>query len=275
MNLPIEIIDYRQFTLNKETALYSVIDAFRKDGCFFLTYPCINVDLMKEGKKYFKDFFTTVPLDTRMAHSYITELGMKGYMVETLMEIPKNLNEQYFDVSLNNVAFVGLLPSFQRYTNLLWHAFNNLSEKLMRNISLTLDQPHDYFEDQRCREGCSVLRGIYFLGERKPRKNDIFTKYVTRPSVITLLSIEKGSELQILQNGEWVPVTMPDSDFFLISVGNVLKSVTNGIYKTPIYQILSEPCKELASMLFFHNVHHDFNSLPLPLFELYKQNRRI
>ena len=159
-------------------------------------------------------------------------------------ELPEN--HPYKKFMFDNV-YVSEIPEFKDRIQKLFKAFDLFGKQLMQAIAIYLDLDQHYF-NSAIDNGNSVLRAIHYPpvesedpGERSGAHKDI--------NLFTLLIGGSEPGLEILLNGQWIPVQI-ERDVLLCNVEEMLERFTNNRIPALIHRVTKGPTKITDSARF-------------------------
>lgn len=141
----------------------------------------------------------------------------------------------------DNVA-VEEIPQFLSLAQDLYRAFEKSGGALLKAIALHLELDENYFEE-RIQYGNSILRAIHYPPITSEPASAIRAEQHEDINLITLLVGASAGGLQILSNGEWLPI-IPGENEIVINVGDMLQRLTNNYLKSTTHRVVNPP-KEL------------------------------
>jgi isopenicillin N synthase-like dioxygenase len=228
--------------------------------CAIKNHP-INKELVDSCVAMFTDFFAE---SEELKMKYFDEdiggaRGYTPYKIETPQggehadlkefwqmgrELPEN--HPYKQFMFDNV-YVSEIPEFKDKMQQLFKAYDLFAKQLMQAIAIYLDLNQFYF-DSAIDNGNSILRAIHYPpiesedpGERSGAHKDI--------NLITLLIGGSEPGLEILLNGQWIPVHI-ERDVLLCNVEEMLERFTNNRIPALIHRVTKGPTKITDSARF-------------------------
>lgn len=81
--------------------------------------------------------------------------------------------------------------------------------------------------------------------------------------LITLLSTDANSGLQILHDGEWIDVP-PRADAYVVNIGDMAERFTNGKFKSTLHRVVNVSGLERFSVPFFYEPNFTCAVAPFP-----------
>lgn len=252
--------------------------AFSTYGFFLLKNHGINLELIAQAEKAFRDFFLTLNLEERMQYCY-PETGYQiGYTPPRLEkgEFAQTPDEKhFFHVFPEDMPLVKELPTFNNNVVDLWWEFNRLARALMESIALSLGNTQiNYFYTKEM--GYSIVRGIHYPANSIVSNDDekvthggnlvgmCASKHTDINMITLLLAREAG--LQLWHGNTWVPITISDPNVIIVNAGDMLQHTTNGFYKSGLHRVVCTPGVERFSIPYFHHVPANFDISPIKFF---------
>ncbi len=152
-------------------------------------------------------------------------------------ELPEN--HPYMEFMFNNL-YVSEIPEFKDKMQNLYNAYDLFGKQLMQAIAIYLGLDQYYF-DSVVDNGNNILRVIHYPpveseepGERSGAHKDI--------NLFTLLIGGSAPGLEILLNGQWIPVQI-ERDVLLCNAQEMLERFTNNRIPALIHRVTKGPTK--------------------------------
>jgi isopenicillin N synthase-like dioxygenase len=148
-------------------------------------------------------------------------------------------NHPYKEFMFDNL-YVSEIPEFKDRMEELFKAYDLFGKQLMQAIAIYLGLDQYYF-DSAIENGNSILRVIHYPpveseepGERSGAHKDI--------NLFTLLIGGSAPGLEILLNGQWIPVQI-ERDVLLCNAQEMLERFTNNRIPALIHRVTKGPTK--------------------------------
>jgi isopenicillin N synthase-like dioxygenase len=133
------------------------------------------------------------------------------------------------------------------FENLLQH-LDIHSQKLQTALSLFMGQDENFLFEMT-KKGDSVLRALYY--PQTSIKDRIWAAEHTDIDLFTILPMATEEGLQVLYNGQWLDVQVPEN-CFIINCGDMLENMSNGYFKSSVHRVISKGNnKERFSIVYF------------------------
>jgi isopenicillin N synthase-like dioxygenase len=152
-------------------------------------------------------------------------------------------NHPYKEFMFDNL-YVSEIPEFKDRMEELFKAYDLFGKQLMQAIAIYLGLDQYYF-DSAIENGNSILRVIHYPpveseepGERSGAHKDI--------NLFTLLIGGSAPGLEILLNGQWIPVQI-ERDVLLCNAQEMLERFTNNRIPALIHRVTKGPTKKTDS----------------------------
>ncbi|CEO98161.1 Fe2OG dioxygenase domain-containing protein [Plasmodiophora brassicae] len=141
-----------------------------------------------------------------------------------------------------------------------WTAMHTLLSNIMSISASALRLPESYFQDFYNPAHCSLRLAYYAAGREANR--DRYGPH-TDYTGFTILCRDEVPGLEVLINGEWVPVPfVPDS--FVVNAGDLIQRWTNDVWKSNVHRVAPVAAsRSRLSMVFFTGPRHDAVITPL------------
>jgi len=137
-----------------------------------------------------------------------------------------------------------------------------IRDLILRSIAKLLELDEDYFVNQ-IEKASAFARFNYY--PPCPRPDLVLgLKPHSDGGLITILSVDKGvGGLQVQKNGEWYNV--PSKPYTLvINLADCMEIMNNGIFRSPIHRVVTNPEKERLSVAVFYSVDGESVLEPAP-----------
>jgi len=219
-----------------------------------------------------QQFFSLPIAEKNKIHIKNSNLTLRGYigMYEENVD-PENTKDykECYDMGADtpsNIPFFGknffptdTMPQFSEIATKYHDAMLDLGLKLARAIARSLDLPLNFFDD-RMTQPITIQRLLHYppqSGKINIQKMGIGAH--TDYGFLTILCQDNIGGLQVLNhNQEWVSAPPVDGTF-IINIGDLIQTLTGGLYVSTTHRVINESGQERYSMPFFMDM--DFNAL--------------
>jgi isopenicillin N synthase-like dioxygenase len=151
---------------------------------------------------------------------------------------------------------------FKEPVEAYFQAINKLSHTVMRMVGQTLPYGNNVFEEFLSNNPVTPLRLLHYPPRRETEKPQFGSSAHTDFGAITLLLQDQNSGLQVLEDGEWIPVP-PNPEAYVVNIGDMLSMWTGGAYKSSMHRVLNENPHDRYSIVFFLDGNLDCKLAPL------------
>ena len=249
-------LDIRRYDSDRDAFVAELGAAYREFGFCCISGHGIARELIDDSYDAFQRFFA-LPADTKMKYHVPGSGGARGYTpykVETAKdskhadlkefwhigrEIPRD--STFADVMPPNL-WPAEVPDFKPHGYALYEALDALGTRVLCALALHIGLPEHYFGD-KTDQGNSILRPIHYPpipdegstqgnipNERAGAHEDI--------NFITLLVGASAEGLEVLSDGEWLPVTT-EGDAIVVNIGDMLQRLTNHVYPSTSHRVVN------------------------------------
>jgi isopenicillin N synthase-like dioxygenase len=244
-------LDVARYDTDREAFVAELGAAYRTFGFCCIVGHGIPRALIDEAYDAFKRFFE-LPAESKMRYHVPGGGGARGYTpykVETAKdsqhadlkefwhigrEIPRT--SRFADVMPPNI-WPAEVPDFEPRGYALYEALDHLGSRILRALALHVGLPELYFAD-KTDQGNSILRPIHYPpitqanvpNERAGAHEDI--------NFITLLVGASAEGLEVLSDGEWLPVTT-QGDAIVVNIGDMLQRLSNHVYPSTSHRVVN------------------------------------
>ncbi|UGB47379.1 isopenicillin N synthase family oxygenase [Frateuria edaphi] len=273
-------LDIRRYDTDRDAFVAELGAAYRQFGFCCISGHGIPRELIDGAYRAFEQFFA-LPADTKMKYHVPGSGGARGYTpfkVETAKdsrypdlkefwhvgrEIPRD--SKFADVMPPNL-WPEEVPQFKPCGYGLYEALDQLGTRVLRALALHIDLPENYFED-KTDQGNSILRPIHYPPITQENIPNVRAGAHEDINFITLLVGASAEGLEVLSEGEWLPITT-EGDAIVVNIGDMLQRLTNHVYPSTSHRVVN-PQNENArkprySVPFFLHPNPDVVLDPLP-----------
>ena len=273
-------LDIRRYDTDRDAFVAELGAAYRQFGFCCISGHGIPRELVDGAYQAFEQFFA-LPAETKMKYHVPGSGGARGYTpfkVETAKdsrfpdlkefwhvgrEIPRD--SRFADVMPPNL-WPEEVPQFKPCGYGLYEALDQLGTRVLRALALHIGLPENYFED-KTDQGNSILRPIHYPPITEENIPNVRAGAHEDINFITLLVGASAEGLEVLSEGEWLPITT-EGDAIVVNIGDMLQRLTNHVYPSTSHRVVN-PQNENArkprySVPFFLHPNPDVVLEPLP-----------
>ena len=273
-------LDIRRYDTDRDAFVAELGAAYRQFGFCCISGHGIERELIDGAYQAFEQFFA-LPTETKMKYHVPGSGGARGYTpfkVETAKdsrypdlkefwhvgrEIPRD--SRFADVMPPNL-WPAEVPQFKPCGYGLYEALDLLGTRVLRALALHIGLPERYFED-KTDQGNSILRPIHYPPITQENIPNVRAGAHEDINFITLLVGASAEGLEVLSEGEWLPITT-EGDAIVVNIGDMLQRLTNHVYPSTSHRVVN-PQNENArkprySVPFFLHPNPDVALDPLP-----------
>ena len=273
-------LDIRRYDTDRDAFIAELGAAYRQFGFCCISGHGIARELVDGAYQAFEQFFA-LPAETKMKYHVPGSGGARGYTpfkVETAKdsrypdlkefwhigrEIPRD--SKFADVMPPNLWPAEVLQ-FKPCGYGLYEALDQLGTRVLRALALHIGMPERYFDD-KTDQGNSILRPIHYPPITEANIPNVRAGAHEDINFITLLVGASAEGLEVLSEGEWLPITT-EGDAIVVNIGDMLQRLTNHVYPSTSHRVVN-PQNENArkprySVPFFLHPNPDVVLDPLP-----------
>lgn len=251
-------LDIRRYDTDREAFVAEVGAAYREFGFCCISGHGITRELIDGSYDAFQRFFA-LPTDSKMKYHVAGGGGARGYTpfkVETAKgshyadlkefwhigrEIPRD--SRFADVMPPNL-WPSEVQGFKQYGYGLYEALDQLGTRVLRALALHIEQPENFFED-KTDVGNSILRPIHYPPITQDIGSNEYGPHVRAGAhedinFITLLVGASAEGLEVLSDGEWLPITT-QGDAIVVNIGDMLQRLSNHVYPSTSHRVVNPP----------------------------------
>ncbi|MBB6246533.1 isopenicillin N synthase family oxygenase [Rhodanobacter sp. A1T4] len=246
-------LDIRRYDTDRDAFVAELGAAYREFGFCCISGHGIARELIDDSYDAFQRFFA-LPTDVKMKYHVPGSGGARGYTpykVETAKDskhadlkefwhIGREISRDstFADVMPPNL-WPAEVPDFRPHGYALYEALDQLGTRVLCGLALHIGLPEHYFGD-KTDQGNSILRPIHYPpitqdnipNERAGAHEDI--------NFITLLVGASAEGLEVLSEGEWLPVTT-EGDAIVVNIGDMLQRLSNHVYPSTSHRVVNPP----------------------------------
>ena len=244
-------LDIRRYETDRAAFVAELGAAYRAFGFCCISGHGIPRDLIDGAYAAFQRFFA-LPTETKMQYHIAGGGGARGYTpykVETAKdsqyadlkefwhvgrEIPRD--SKFADVMPANI-WPSEVPEFHQYGYGLYEALDQLGTRVLRALALHIDQPESFFED-KTNVGNSILRPIHYPPITQDNVPNVRAGAHEDINFITLLVGASAEGLEVLSEGEWLPITTT-GDAIVVNIGDMLQRLSNHVYPSTTHRVVN------------------------------------
>ncbi|XP_024525160.1 protein DMR6-LIKE OXYGENASE 2 [Selaginella moellendorffii] len=269
----IPVIDLRELSNsgNRPKAIAAIGQACQKWGFFQVTNHGVPVATTEKMKEVAYEFFE-LPVEEKMVY-HATSMSSKMTMYGTSFNPYEDKTFDWRDylrhscnpLSEENVSSWPANPPSYRETAVNYsEAVGSLCKSLLRALSESLGLSPEFLDAAFGTPNERFLLLNYYPPCPDPALALGLSSH-SDVGGITILLQDATSGLQVLNEGQWIPVK-PLPGAFVVNVGDQLQVLSNGKYKSVEHRVvLNSECPRLSIALFYNP---SFNTVVSPVEEL-------
>ncbi|MEO7068709.1 MAG: 2-oxoglutarate and iron-dependent oxygenase domain-containing protein [Rhodanobacter sp.] len=244
-------LDIRRYDSDHAAFVAELGAAYRAFGFCCISGHGISRELVDGAYAAFQRFFA-LPTEVKMQYHIAGGGGARGYTpykVETAKdsqyadlkefwhvgrEIPRD--SKFADVMPANI-WPSEVPEFHEFGYGLYTALDQLGTRVLRALALHIDQPEHFFED-KTDVGNSILRPIHYPPITQDNVPNVRAGAHEDINLITLLVGASAEGLEVLSEGEWLPITTT-GDAIVVNIGDMLQRLSNHVYPSTTHRVVN------------------------------------
>ena len=244
-------LDIRRYHSDRDAFVAELGAAYREFGFCCISGHGIKRELIDGSYDAFQRFFA-LPTETKMKYHVPGSGGARGYTpfkVETAKdsqyadlkefwhigrEIPRD--SKFADVMPPNL-WPSEVPDFKPCGYGLYEALDQLGTRVLRALALHVGLPEHYFDD-KTDQGNSILRPIHYPPITQENIPNVRAGAHEDINFITLLVGASAEGLEVLSDGEWLPITT-EGDAIVVNIGDMLQRLSNHVYPSTSHRVVN------------------------------------
>jgi isopenicillin N synthase-like dioxygenase len=244
-------LDIRRYQDDRDAFVAEIGAAYREFGFCCISGHGIARELIDGAYSAFQRFFA-LPTDTKMKYHIPGSGGARGY---TPFKVETAKDSQYADLKEfwhigreipRDSPFAGLMPpnlwpaevpDFKQYGYGLYEALDALGTRVLRALALHIQQPENFFED-KTNIGNSLLRPLHYPPITEDNIPNVRAGALEDINFITLLVGASAEGLEVLSDGEWLPITTA-GDAIVVNIGDMLQRLSNNVYPSTTHRVVN------------------------------------
>ena len=247
-------LDIRRYDTDREAFVAELGAAYRAFGFCCISGHGIARELIDNAYDAFQRFFA-LPTETKMKYHVPGSGGARGYTpykVETAKDSKHADLKEFWHVGREiprDSKFAALMPpnlwpvevpDFKSRGYALYEALDQLGTRVLCALALHIGLPEHYFGD-KTNQGNSILRPIHY--PPIPMEGDIANERAGAHEDINFITLLVGASaegLEVLSEGEWLPVTT-EGDAIVVNIGDMLQRLSNHVYPSTSHRVVNPP----------------------------------
>ena len=244
-------LDIRRYHSDRDAFVAELGAAYREFGFCCISGHGITRELIDGSYEAFQRFFA-LPTETKMKYHVAGSGGARGY---TPFKVETAKDSQYADLKEfwhigreipRDSKFADVMPpnlwpsevsDFKSYGYGLYEALDQLGTRVLRALALHVGLPEHYFDD-KTDQGNSILRPIHYPPITLDNIPNVRAGAHEDINFITLLVGASAEGLEVLSDGEWLPITT-EGDAIVVNIGDMLQRLTNHVYPSTSHRVVN------------------------------------
>ncbi len=244
-------LDIRRYQTDRDAFVAELGAAYRQFGFCCISGHGIERELIDGAYTAFQRFFA-LPTETKMRYHLPGSGGARGYTpfkVETAKgsayadlkeffhigrEIPRD--SRFADVMPPNL-WPAEVPYFKHFGYGLFTALDQLGSRVLSALALHMQQPEDFFAD-KTNFGNSILRPLHYPPIVDAQVPNVRAGAHEDINFITLLVGASAEGLEVLSDGEWLPITTT-GDAIVVNIGDMLQRLSNHLFPSTSHRVIN------------------------------------
>ncbi|KAF2285856.1 hypothetical protein GH714_008447 [Hevea brasiliensis] len=242
--------------------------ACKEWGFFQLVNHGVSSSLLERVKIQVQDFFNLPMEEKKKFWQYPGEVEGFGQTFVVSEEQKLDWSDIFFMVTqpvhLRKPHLFPMLPLPLRdildsYSSEVKNLAVAILEQMAKVLKIRDEEMREIFT-----EGIrQTLRMNYYPPCPQPEKVIGLTPHSDGTGLTILLQINDVEGLQIMKDGEWIPVK-PLPNAFVVNIGDIMEIITNGTYSSILHRATVNSQKERLSIVAFHSPSYDGDISPAP-----------
>jgi isopenicillin N synthase-like dioxygenase len=255
--------------LAQQRAIATLGQALETVGFLILEQHPVAPEVVRRAYQLAGDFFA-LPKATKAEYAHqpgtggFSNFGSEQAKGHTVPDLKEFWHVNRHSLAASDPLWPQQVPSFRPVMTRLYQQLMACAEKLLEASALYLDQPRDWLSSL-AQGGNTVLRLAHYPAlTTSPPPGSLRAAPHEDINLITLLCSATSPGLEILAQGQWVPV-QADPGQIIIDTGDMLQNLTNGLFKSTTHRVVNHRNGSQArlSMPFFVHPRPDVDLSPM------------
>lgn len=247
----------------KKKAMEVITQACSEYGFFQIVNHGVSLDLLKEAMELSKTFFGYSDEEKSKTNPSSNAPLPAGYNRQPLHSPDKNEYLLVFPPGSSFNVFPQNPPEFRDILEETFVQMSKMGVLLESIISECLGLPNKFLKEFNHDRSWDFLVALRYFPASNNDNNGI-TEHEDGNCVTFVIQDEVGG-LQVLKNGEWIPV-VPADGTIVVNVGDAIQVLSNKKFKSATHRVVRTEGRSRYSYVFFHNLEGDKWVEPLPQF---------
>ncbi|KAI5670742.1 hypothetical protein M9H77_11106 [Catharanthus roseus] len=251
----IPVIDLQKLLISQDDSELQKLDfACKEWGIFQLINHGVSSSLVEKLKQEIEEFFN-LPIEEKMRYEQ-EEGDLQGYGQAFVLSEEQKLDwgDMFYLVTLPTYLrrphlFPNLTSPFretlEEYSSQLKKLAMKILNQMAKALGMKVEEMKVLFE-----EGIQGMRMNYYPPCPQPEKAIGLCPHSDSTGITILLQLNNVEGLQVRKDPAWLPI-IPLPNAFIINLGDILESVTNGLYKSVEHRATVNKDKERLSIATF------------------------
>ncbi len=244
-------------------------EAFSTYGFVRVKNPGLDQEIIDAGYRASKEFFS-LPIEEKLKVRAAND-GQRGYNPGEKAKGSGSVDiKEFYHVGREPNANPNRWPenpNFKDATCALFNALEKYAIPLQEAMAEALGLPNKNIFSDMTKDGEVLLRTLHYFPNPPP--GTTWAAEHTDIDLYTILPRATAEGLQVEKDGQWINVGVPapgEEDTFIINIGDMMESMTNGIFKSAKHRVVpsGEADKDRDSMVLFVHTRADDQVGPLP-----------
>ncbi len=256
----IPVIDMKDLDspLTRGRFIAGMKEAFSSYGFVRVRNPGLDQKIIDAGYKASEEFFS-LPLEEKMK-SRAADDGQRGYCPGEKAKGSGSVDiKEFCHIAREPNAYPNRWPTdlkFKEATTSLFTALEKYAVPLQEAMAEALGLFDKNVFSKMTKDGELLLRTLHYYAN--PPAGTTWAAEHTDIDLFTILPRASADGLEVEKNGQWINVGMPaegDEDTFIINIGDMMESMSNGMFKSAKHRVVPPQGADLerySMVLFVH-----------------------
>ncbi|XP_027173207.1 flavonol synthase/flavanone 3-hydroxylase-like [Coffea eugenioides] len=232
-------------------------------GFFQAVNHGIPVELLKKTRRIYREFFDRPDEEKLKCVPQVYERPSPGYFKSQQFGT-KEGHEDFLTVAPGRLnVYPKDFPEFKQVLEEIFPYLVKLASAIEEIINSASGLPPNFLKEYNDDRNRDFLLGLHYPAAENLANIGRYPHEDV--NLITFVYQDHVGGLQVLNNGQWIPV-IPDDEKLVVNIGDILQVLSNNKLKSATHRVFRTEGTERDSFAFFYSLKPDKWVEPLPQF---------